>query len=118
MAFVIALGDALGVPVSATTLPAPQASDTEPTRNMPSLAGSQVATVVSGPKLDAAKMAAPASHPGPAATPAKGGKSALIALAAIFVVSAIGGIFSLAEPGKVAEWGSSTRNVRIFFEGE
>lgn len=106
MVFVLTLGEALGVPVSATTLPAPQAADTLPTRGKPSLVGSQVATVVSGPKLDAAKMAAPASKP--ALTPRTGKKSALIALAAILVVSAAGGIFFLLQSrGKAASISSS-----------
>jgi serine/threonine protein kinase len=72
--FVTALGAALRVPVSTPTLPA--------------AIHSQAATVVSGPELDATRMASPASVPPP---PAPGRRLAFIALAAILVV-AFGGV--------------------------
>ena len=82
-AFVRALGDALGVPSAAATVPQavpPAAPD----------AGSQLRTVVS--KDFGAPLAAPASVPPKGADPTRGTK---VALAAILLLSAAGGAWML-----------------------
>jgi serine/threonine protein kinase len=95
-AFVRALGDALGVPSAAATVPQavpPAAPD----------AGSQLRTVVSR-DFGAPPLAAPASVPPKSADPSRSPK---IALAAILALSAAGGAYFLmrgtARPGASSE---------------
>jgi serine/threonine protein kinase len=88
-AFVRALGDALGVPSAAATVPQavpPAAPD----------AGSQLRTVVSK-DFGAPQLAAPASVPSPAGDPTRSTK---VALAAILLLSAAGGAFLLLRGGR------------------
>ncbi len=78
--FVRALGDALGVPSAAATVPQAAADG-----------ASQIRTVVSK-DFGAPPLAAPASIPPPGADPTRGTK---VALAAILLLSAAGGAFFL-----------------------
>ena len=96
-AFVRALGDALGVPSAAATVPASAPA--------PEDAGSQLRTVVSR-DFGAPPLAAPASAPGPVVDPTKRTKWAI---AAILLLSAGGGAWMLLRARPSAPGGAEAK---------